>query len=367
MSEKMKLYDMQDDDVRRQVFWMLKRLSSYALWKRKRDAWEVFAYAYEAAVSNWPKSRPEQMDPDMLPRIFEVLSLYNEGVQELAKGHRFVWRVDGPLALAIDKAGTISRYFYTDPDYWERGMQLAPYPPPVEALHKLMRASEFNGEYAPTEVPDAPHMTARCPSPGSLLNPDAYKFAFYDLPYPVFPAGLPEVPVGTDLIVRSGQRVPKDGIWEPVRVEREKAFGIVPVGVKKAENNGCFNYLVADGKAPYVAEWDEAHARTERVATYWRLLWEDFRYKDGAIPDESEYFIEAKVSSVLPAEGQRAEEVEVRTGDPCPVTGTWEATDFDNHRIEASQGMVMPDVLASAAGSGERRVHWVTWRLVRRA
>lgn len=367
MSEKMKRYDMQDGDVRRQVFWMLKRLSSYALWKRKRDAWEVFAYAYEAAVKNWPKSQPEQMDPDMLRQIYEVLSLYNEGVPQLARGHRFVWRVDGPLALAIDKAGTISRYFYTDPDYWERGMQLAPYPPPVEALHTLMRASEFHGEYAPTEVPDAPHMTARCPTPGSLLNPDAYKFAFYDLAYPVLPADLPEVPVGTDLIVRSGQRVPKDGVWEPVRVQREKAFGIVPLGVKKAENNGCFNYLVADGIAPYIAEWNEAHARADRVATYWRLLWEDLRYKDGASPDESEYFLEAKVSSGFPAEEQPAEEVEVRTGDLCPVTGTWEAKDFENHRIETSKGRVMPDVLASVPGSGERRVHWVTWRLVRRA
>lgn len=366
MSEKMKLYDMQDDDVRRQVFWMLKRLSSYALWKRKRDAWEVFAHAYEAAVKNWPKSQPEHMDPDTLPRIYEVLSLYNEGVSELAKGHRFVWRVEQPLALAIDKAGTISRYFYTDPDYWERGMQLAPYPPPVEALHKLMRASEFKGEYAPTEVPDAPHMTVRCPTPGSLLNPGAYKFAFYELPYPVFPADLPDVPVGTDLIVRSGQRVPKDGIWEPVRVEREKAFGIVPLGVKKTENNGCFNYLVADGKAPYIDEWNEARARAERVGTYWRLLWEDVRYKDDVIPDESEYFLERKERSKGAEQEQPAGEIEVRTGDVCPVTGTWEAKDFHAHRLEMLKGKVMPDVLASAPGSGERRVHWVTWRLVRR-
>lgn len=71
------MHDMQDDDVRRRVFWLLKRLSSYGLWKRKRDAWEVFARSYEGAVKRWPKSQPEQMDADKLPRIFETLSLYN--------------------------------------------------------------------------------------------------------------------------------------------------------------------------------------------------------------------------------------------------------------------------------------------------
>ncbi|WP_410375932.1 Imm71 family immunity protein [Enterobacter sp. CPE_E331] len=43
-------YSMNDDDTRRKVLWMLKRLSSYSLWKRKRDAWAIFADAYENAV-----------------------------------------------------------------------------------------------------------------------------------------------------------------------------------------------------------------------------------------------------------------------------------------------------------------------------
>lgn len=211
-------------------------------------------------------------------------------------------------------------------------------------------------------------MSARYSSPAALLDPDRYRYQFYQLPYPVFPAEISEVPAATDLIISSGQRVPVDGIWEPVKVEREKALGIVPLGVRSIENNGCFNYLVSDTKAPNVrGKWNEAESRTERLGTHWRLLWEDTRYKDGVIPDESEYFLERAPINVPTDHGQPEEEIEVRTGEVCPITGTWEAIGFNNHRIEASQGMVMPDVLASATGSGERRVHWVTWRLIRRA
>ncbi|MET3243437.1 hypothetical protein ABIE53_000182 [Burkholderia sp. OAS925] len=361
-------YDMQDSETRRRVFWLLKRLTSYSLWAKKRDAWEVFSRAFENAVRTWPKNDPERMDPDLLPGIYETLGLYKKGVEELGKGHRFVWRTGQPLDAAMDKSSTVRNFLYTHPDYWERGAQTAPYPEKVEALNRLLLASRYEGDYAPIEVPFIPRMSARYSSPAALLDPDRYRYQFYQLPYPVFPAEISEVPAATDLIISSGQRVPVDGIWEPVKVEREKALGIVPLGVRSIENNGCFNYLVSDTKAPNVrGKWNEAESRTERLGTHWRLLWEDTRYKDGVIPDESEYFLERAPINVPTDHGQPEEEIEVRTGEVCPITGTWEAIGFNNHRIEASQGMVMPDVLASATGSGERRVHWVTWRLIRRA
>ncbi|MGN8112401.1 Imm72 family immunity protein [Paraburkholderia sp. 22098] len=368
MSYLMTQYDMQDDSTRRQVFWLLKRLSSYSLWARKRDAWETFTNAYEKALRTWPKSDPEQMSADLLPTIYEMLSLYNKGLDELAKGRRFVWREGQPFRSAITNYYTVTSYFFTDPRYWERGQQDAPYPPKVEALNRLMRASEYHGEQSPLEVPYLPHLSAHWTSPGGLLNPDAYKYEFYELPYPVFPSNLPEVPLGAEQIVRSGQEVPVDGIWEPVAISREKVLGVIAFGAKREKNEGCFNYLVAGTRAPTIT--GEVHAATgkvDNVSTHWRLLWEDTRYKDGVIPDESEYFIERAPMDAPTDHGQPADEIEVRTGDVCPVTGIWEAKDFENHRIEVSEGKVMPDVLASVPGSGERRVHWVTWRLVRRA
>jgi hypothetical protein len=34
---------MTDEHVRRRLFWLLQRLSSYSLWQRKREAWALFA------------------------------------------------------------------------------------------------------------------------------------------------------------------------------------------------------------------------------------------------------------------------------------------------------------------------------------
>jgi hypothetical protein len=289
----MKQYDMQVDLARRQVFWLLQRLTSYALWKRKREAFATFANEYEVAVKMWPKSDPEQMSADLLPIIYEMLSLYNQGLEELAKGRRFVWREGQPFRLAITNYHTVTSYFYTDPRYWERGQQEAPYPPKVEALNRLMRASEYHGEQSALEVPYVPNLSAHWTSPGGLLNPDAYKYEFYQLPYPVFPNNLPEVPLGTGPIVRSGQEIPVDGIWEPVKIHREKVLGVIAFGAKSEKNEGCFNYLVAGTRAPTITgEFHAATSQVDKVSTHWRLLWEDDRYKDGVISDESEYFLE---------------------------------------------------------------------------
>lgn len=46
---------MTDDLVRRKLFWLLQRLSSYTLWTRKRDAWAYFAQEYEHALKTWPE------------------------------------------------------------------------------------------------------------------------------------------------------------------------------------------------------------------------------------------------------------------------------------------------------------------------
>lgn len=45
----------------------------------------------------------------------------------------------------------------------------------------------------------------------------------------------------------------------------------------------------------------------------WRLVWEDTRYCDGIIPDESAYFLNE-------AQGKR---IQCRTGEQCPHSGQW--------------------------------------------
>ncbi|PRE60100.1 Imm72 family immunity protein [Burkholderia multivorans] len=361
MMNTIKLYDMADAATRRSVFWLLQRLTSFSLWKRKRDAFATFANEYENAVKTWPEDDPEAIPPQNLPIIFEILAAYDRGLSELARGYRFVWRRGQPLQYAIDRYNHLNAHFFPHSDYWDRGAQVAPYPPKVDALAQLLHASEYQMEYAPLEPEPLDNCLAQLSSIGLLLSSETYKHGFYTLPYPVFPDDLPEVPEAVGPVIKSDDKVPCDGIWEPVAIEQSKLLGVVPVGNRSLRNNGCFNYFVRDIRAPNVRDDDTGAI----VKTHWRLLWEDKRYADGIIPDESQYFLEPP-SSPQPSRDTAAP---VRTGDICPVSGVWRTQEYGGKtvRVEAGAAMpAMPDMLVRD-NLGELKVHWVTWRLVTRA
>lgn len=349
-------YDMNDSETRRKVFWQLQRLTSYSLWERKRAAFELFTRAYENAVKTWPKSQPEQVEADSLGYLYETLSLYNKGLDELVKGRRHVWRIDQPLYEAWGRSALTRSDLYRHPDFWERGMQLEPWPPKIEALHQLLIASMFKGEASPLEVnPDSLAPIAYTSTPHLLLDPTWYKETFYSLPYPVFPDALPELPKPTEIVVATGDKVPEDGIWEPVRDRRKRVLAVIVIGAPQYENNGCFNYFVRGTIAPKIS----CESGFER--TRWRLLWKDDRYVDGVIPDESEYFLTPKATkSELPD----AVGAEVKTGEICPVSGLWTARDHDSAPIKVQAGSVMPDLLLKDH-LGEPIVRWVVWKLVK--
>jgi hypothetical protein len=359
----MKLYSMRDETTRRQIFWLLKRLTSYSLWEKKRDSWEIFARAYENALKTWPSSQPEQMFADNLPHIYGILGAYNKGLDELRRGYRFIWRTDEAFDQALTDYEVVTKYFYPDGDYWERGIQQAPYPPKVEELNLLMRASEYVGEQAACEVPASGRATAHFTAPGALLSPDAYVFPFYRLTYPVFPKVLPSVPSPTGVVIRTGDNVPVDGIWEPVTITREKALGFIPLGAVNSENAGCFNYLVQETRAPrMVGPFDQNRNRAEEIDVSWRLIWKDDRYADGLIPDESEYWL-----SPL----EHAQQLEpkpvvatARTGDVCPVSGQWQAMEHPERRVHIIRGSVMPELMIRDWSNTEK-VHYVEWTLLR--
>lgn len=363
MIDSMDQGTLMNDEARRKIFWLLQRLTSYSLWAKKRDAWGIFARAYEDAVKTWPACQAEQMPADNLPGIYSILSSYNEGLVELAKGNRFVWRKGGAFYRAIHEYRVVSAYLYPHGDYWERGTQQAPYPAKVEILNQLMRASEFHGETAPLELSGAVDGTARVRSQKWLLDPNAYQYGFHVLAYPLFPETLSEIPEGTNVIIRSGQRVPRSGVWEPVRVKQDRILGVIPRGSAEIESIGCFNYFVEGVDAAKISgDRKNSINGFGPLDTHWRLIWADDRYKGGNIPDESEYFIEPKA----PAE-PHVDEVfrEFRTNEICPVSGLWQAVGYKNPPVHIDAGTVMPD-LSVRDVKGEMILHYVKWRLVTR-
>jgi hypothetical protein len=206
--------DMQDPGVRRKIFWLLQRVTCYSLWHKKRDAFRTFSAAYETAVKTWSPKDPELVSADHLATIYEILSLYDRGLDELAHGRRFVWRKGEALDRVVMQTGYLSDYFYTNPNYWVRGGQFLPYPPKVGALARLLRASMYQAESALLEVAGTTLQLARLRYPQTLLDKRKYHYTFYELEFPQFPNVLPEMPQPRALMIRSGERVPCDGIWD---------------------------------------------------------------------------------------------------------------------------------------------------------
>ncbi|HFO4632583.1 TPA: hypothetical protein ACHKSE_005027, partial [Escherichia coli] len=139
-------YPMSDEQVRRKLFWVLQRLSSYSLWQRKRDAWAYFTQQYEQALKNWPEEITKGFDPEAIIWAYDALRLYDEGLSELAVGNRQVWqRLTGEFHQLARPVDLIESYFYLP--CHERGVQQEPYPVEVEKLNKLKIAAKIHGDY----------------------------------------------------------------------------------------------------------------------------------------------------------------------------------------------------------------------------
>ncbi|KOA68205.1 MULTISPECIES: Imm72 family immunity protein [Pantoea] len=335
-----KKYPMSDEQVRRKLFWLLQRLSSYTLWQRKRDAWAYFTQQYEQALKTWPEKLTKGFDGEVIIWAYDALRLYDEGLPELAVGNRQVWQIKtGEFYQLVRPVDLVQKFFY--PLCHERWTQVEAYPPEVEKLNKLRIAAKFQGEYLlyPPQNNVCNFFDAE-----SLLAPEHYQWEFSYYPYPVFPKNLPPVPERSDIIIKTNDPVPCDGIWEPVKILYNHKFLVVKDGISGFKNLGAYNYFIRGMNAPrqvyydVLMESDKEMLITDDPIRYrdvhWRLVWEDTRYCDGVIPDESEYFLND-------APGER---ITCQSGEPCPYSGRW-ATIAGSHQqfIEVQAGTQMPE------------------------
>ncbi|PKE28524.1 hypothetical protein CWS43_21060 [Rahnella sp. AA] len=340
-------YPMTDDLVRRKLFWLLQRLSSYTLWKRKRDAWAYFAQEYEHALKTWPEEITNGFDPEAIIWAYDALRLYEEGLPELAMGNRQVWqRQTGPFQQLFRPVSLIEIYFYY-PCHDERGGQREPYPPEIEKINKLRIAAGVWGDnllYPPSDNVcnffDADY----------LLNPTHYNYNLTIFPYPIFPKNLPPVPERSDIIIKTGEPVPCDGIWEPVKIEYNHKLLVIKTDIRGFKNQGAFNYFIRGMNAPLQTYLDDLlEAGFGYRDVHWRLVWEDTRYCDGIIPDESEYFLDDEP-------GKR---ITCQSGERCPHTGRWGTLAGGQQQfVQVPVGALMPQA------AQYQREHWKSEILV---
>ena len=323
-------YPMSDELVRRRLFWLLQRLSSYSLWQRKRHAWACFAERYEHALKTWPVDKSDGFHPKSIIWIYDALRLYDEGLTELAAGNRQVWQqLTGEFYQLERPVDLVKSFFYTK--CHERWSQVEAYPPAVEILNKLRIAAEYRGDnllYPPHDnvcnIFDAAY----------LLEPAKYTHAFKELSYPTFPKTLPPVPERCDILIKTGDPVLYDGIWEPVKIEYHHKLLVIRTEIRGFKNLGAYNYFIRGMTAPlqfYLNGMLEAGFGYREV--YWRLVWEDTRYREGVIPDESDYFLD----------DQPGKRITCQSGKPCPYSGHWATIAGDHQQfIDIEEGQLMP-------------------------
>ncbi|MFV7427064.1 Imm72 family immunity protein [Enterobacter hormaechei] len=357
-------YPMDDDLVRRKLFWLLQRLSSYTLWQRKRDAWNYFVQKYEEALKTWPEEKTDGFHPKNIIWAYDALRLYDEGLAELAMGNRQVWqRQTGAFHQLARPVGLIESFFY--PLCHERGAQQEPYPPEVEKLNKLKIAAKIRGDY----LMYPPHdKVCNVFDAAYLLEADNYEYNLNKLAYPVFPKNLSPVPQRSDIIIKTDDLVPCDGIWEPVKINYNYKLLIIKDGVGGFKSLGAYNYFFRGMNAPRQVYYDVLiESDTEMVVpddpiryrdVHWRLVWEDTRYCDGIIPDESEYFLDD-------APGKR---ITCPSGELCPHSGHW-ATIAGGHQqfIDVQAGQLMPEATKYQSDMYADEIHLpVIWSLLHR-
>jgi len=341
MSIEKTKYPMSDEQVRRKLFWLLQRLSSYSLWQRKRDAWACFTQQYEQALKTWPEEITRGFHKKNIIWAYDALRLYDEGLPELAVGNRQVWQMKtGEFDQLYRPTSLIRTYFYW-PCHSERGGQREPYPPEIEKINQWRVAAEYRGEHL---LYPPQNNVCNFFDAATLLEPSKYIYNLTKLPYPVFPKNLPPVPECSDIIIRTDDPVPCDGIWEPVKILYNRKFLVVKDSICGFKNLGAYNYFIRGMTAPrqeyydVLMESDTQILITDDPIRYrdveWRLVWEDTRYCDGIIPDESEYFLDD-------APGER---ITYRTGEQCPYSGKWSTLSGGHQQfIDVQAGALMPE------------------------
>ncbi|MDH2066233.1 Imm72 family immunity protein [Pantoea sp. GD03673] len=364
MSIKKTRYPMSDELVRRQLFWLLQRLSSYTLWQRKRDNWAYFVEKFEHALRTWPEEITKGFDPEAIVWAYDALRLYDEGLPELAKGNRQVWQINtGEFYQLARPVGLIESYFYLP--CHERGGQREPYPPEVEKLNKLKVAAKIHGDYFlyPPSKNVCYYFDAEF-----LFEKSHYEYNLNKLSYPVFPKNLPPVPYRRDIIIQTDDVVPCDGIWEPVKIEYNHKFFIIKKDISGFKNLGAYNYFIRGAKAPRQVYYDVLMESNEDILipddpiryrdVHWRLVWEDTRYCDGIIPDESQYFLD----------DQPGKRITCASGEICPHSGRW-ATIAGNHQqfIDTQSGQVMPEATQHQSNIYAPKIYLpAVWKLLER-
>lgn len=327
---------------RRQIFYTLKRWSSYTAWSRILGFYQAWADTIEKSLreASWKGWEGKtRLAESHYISILKGLAHCDDGVTRLRRGDKRVLRCDVNGDFAMASRGAYDHwwqaYIYIQTGDIAGENALTPYWD--EFVGALVDLNDAWSECSPDIIePDQDRSNAT----HTFIN-DHLKA---QLDRMTFPVPLGKVPDPADFVlVRTGRHVPCSGIWEPVEVPAKTLISLfrTPPLAGPFPACGTMSYLHGDSDAPPMA----CYGKIEGKSTTWRLLWRDDRYIDGTIPEEekSYVFLYPEAPKVARSATPDAAAITVvESGQRTSVAGRWMLQESLSVSIELSAGEFLP-------------------------
>ncbi|QBG99188.1 Imm71 family immunity protein [Xanthomonas oryzae] len=343
-----------NDLERRQMFYQLKKESSFTAWNRMLELYQAWADATERSVreadaKGWlEKSGIKELD---YVGILKGLAHQEEGVRRLRKGDKRVFKFDanGEFVMADRQVSHwIECVWRVEVGEMNINREMTPlWHEFSECLEKLRHlgneiwADIIEGRY----FEDPAHNIY-----GEWFQKNVSRMHF--------PPVIPDVPNPVEnTLVATGTRIPCSGIWEPVDAPKPKKFSLfskpdVPSGF--LPYIAAMNYLHGGSAAPKASQ--EIEDDVLNIDVVWRLIWRDDRYEDGTIPDEEAGYVfmqpDDPAAIVAASDQPQRRQVSAMSGQRAPQAGRWLVMDDLNAAAQFNAG----DELPLHEG---RKVQWV--------
>jgi hypothetical protein len=330
------------EQERRQIFYWLKRISSYTAWNRILGYYKAWVETVEQSVriavdKGWIKETG--MPESDLIAILKALSHFEEGVRRLRAGDKRVFKRDANGEFAM---GNIQYNYFRELlhriDTGDMGIDEAHTPLWDEFKHTLNLLGRASDECWPEIIE-------------SRWIGDPARTWFNDylrdkLAKMTFPVPLPDVPdPQKDVLITSGSQMPFSGIWEPINAPVKKGFTLFRT---ETAHRGPFDpigtaaYLHGGSTTPNMM----VRGNRDGMPCTWRLLWRDDRYEDGTIPAEEASYVFLEPQTVAPvpvAQVVVPSNIHVaKTGQAAPYAGRWLVENDLQASVTLAQGEPLP-------------------------
>ncbi|MBI3381155.1 MAG: hypothetical protein HY019_04030 [Aquabacterium sp.] len=309
-----------DDGERQALFWWLKRNTSYTAIADNARLWSEFAQDFEG----WLRSQdsPYESDIQTYKYIADDQVNYERGLAALRSGDRSVFsQTSSEGWLNKVNTGLVQRRY----EWWGKADEIARVQGwPLQLVERYYRAHDA----AMASGHGVSYYALRQSRPGirGFLAQLRQQGLNTSLPEPLW-----------DVYFSQGKHAPKDGIYEQVDCNGRIVGGM--------------EYFIK-GQVPVMnasPEFGPLAATQQTMQTssiFWRLLWEDTRYRDGSVPAEEVLYrlpvddVEADQAGVAASPSAR---LRCPAGQPCPRTGWWFTPAAEAQR-HFEQGEIMPRV-----------------------